>query len=219
MTTTTALITGAGALAELGAELTAAPAIGLDTEFMRERTYRAELCLLQVASAGRAACVDPLALESLAPLAAALGPGGPVKVLHAARQDLEVLSAAIGRVEPVFDTQVAAALAGFASQVGYADLVRQLLGHDLPKAHTRTDWSRRPLSPDQLEYALDDVCHLPALHCLPEARLRRLAWSTRNCRRSPTRRISVDPAGLATARGRARARCRTPAAAKALASA
>ncbi|MBV6415595.1 MAG: Ribonuclease D [Steroidobacteraceae bacterium] len=179
MTTTTALITGAGALAELGAELTAAPAIGLDTEFMRERTYRAELCLLQVASAGRAACVDPLALESLAPLAAALGPGGPVKVLHAARQDLEVLSAAIGRVEPVFDTQVAAALAGFASQVGYADLVRQLLGHDLPKAHTRTDWSRRPLSPDQLEYALDDVCHLLALRdCLLERldRQGRLAW-------------------------------------------
>ncbi|MGE0582523.1 MAG: ribonuclease D [Steroidobacteraceae bacterium] len=160
---TTALITDTSALADLAAELATAPAIGIDTEFMRERTYRAELCLLQAATPARSVCVDPLALESLTPIAAALGTAGPVKILHAARQDLEVLSAALGSVGPVFDTQVAAALAGFPAQVGYADLVRQLLGQDLAKAHTRTDWSRRPLSADQLQYALDDVRFLAPL--------------------------------------------------------
>jgi len=88
---------------------------------------------------------------------------GPVKVMHAARQDLEVLLPAVGLVQPVFDTQIAAALAGHPSQVGYAELTRRLLGVDLPKAHTRADWSRRPLGPEQQEYALDDVRHLSAL--------------------------------------------------------
>lgn len=157
------LIAAAGELAELGAELAAAPAIGLDTEFMRERTYRAELCLLQAATPRRAVCIDPLGGAPLAALAPALGPDGPLKILHAARQDLEVLWAAIGRVGPVFDTQVAAALAGFPAQVGYAELVRQLLGQELAKAHTRTDWARRPLSPEQIAYALDDVRYLLAL--------------------------------------------------------
>jgi ribonuclease D len=86
-----------------------------------------------------------------------------VKIMHAARQDLEVLLPAVGLVQPVFDTQIAAALAGHPSQVGYAELARRLLGVELPKAHTRTDWTRRPLSPEQQEYALDDVRHLPAL--------------------------------------------------------
>lgn len=157
------LIAAAGELTDLGAELAAAPAIGLDTEFMRERTYRAELCLLQAATPQRAVCIDPLGGAPLTALAPALGTDGPLKILHAARQDLEVLWAAIGRVGPVFDTQVAAALAGFPAQVGYAELVRQLLGHELAKAHTRTDWTRRPLSPAQVEYALDDVRYLLAL--------------------------------------------------------
>ncbi len=179
MPKTTAVITAPGDLADFGAELSAAPAIGLDTEFVRERTYRAELCLVQASTDSHAACIDPLALESLAPLAAALGPQGPLKVLHAARQDLEVLWAALGRVAPVFDTQVAAALAGFAAQIGYADLVRQVLGHELPKAHTRTDWTRRPLTAEQLEYALDDVRHLLSLRDALLDRLDRLgrvAW-------------------------------------------
>jgi len=165
------LIATAAELADLGAELAAAPAVGLDTEFMRERTYRAELCLLQAATPRRAVCVDPLGGAALTALAPALGTDGPPKILHAARQDLEVLWAAIGRVGPVFDTQVAAALAGFPAQVGYAELVRQLLGQELAKAHTRTDWARRPLSPEQVEYALDDVRYLLALR---EALLERL---------------------------------------------
>lgn len=178
MSTSAEFITGASALVDLGAELAAAPAIGLDTEFMRESTYRAELCLLQAATPAHAVCVDPLALGNLAPLAPALGPGGPIKILHAARQDLEVLWPLIGRVTPVFDTQVAAALAGFPAQVGYGELVRQLLGHELAKAHTRTDWSRRPLSADQLAYALDDVRYLAPLRDALLARLETLGRSS-----------------------------------------
>jgi ribonuclease D len=83
--------------------------------------------------------------------------------MHAARQDLEVLLPAVGLVRPVFDTQIAAGLAGFPAQIGYAELARRLLNVELDKAHTRTDWSRRPLSPEQQEYALDDVRHLLAL--------------------------------------------------------
>src|SRR4029079_2275837 len=148
-------------------------------EFMREKTYRAELCLVQLAHEGAAGCVDPLALPDIASLAPALTGAGVVKIMHAARQDLEVLLPAVGLVRPVFDTQIAAALAGFPAQIGYAELARRLLGVELPKAHTRTDWSRRPLSADQQEYALDDVRHLPALRAslldtLPQRG--RLAW-------------------------------------------
>lgn len=171
MPNSSTLIAAAGELAALGAELAAAPAIGLDTEFMRERTYRAELCLLQASTPQRAVCIDPLGGAPLIALAPALGTDGPLKILHAARQDLEVLWAAIGRVGPVFDTQVAAALGGFPAQVGYAQLVQQLLGRELAKAHTRTDWARRPLSPEQVDYALDDVRYLLPLR---EALLERL---------------------------------------------
>jgi ribonuclease D len=140
-----------------------APALALDTEFMREKTYRAELCLLQIADGTNAVCIDPLALTDLSCLAPLLGGSGVVKIMHAARQDLEVLLPAVGMVVPVFDTQIAAALAGHPSQVGYAELVRRLLGVELAKAHTRADWSRRPLSAEEQEYALDDVRHLAAL--------------------------------------------------------
>jgi ribonuclease D len=153
--------------------------IALDTEFMREKTYRAELCLLQIAHGGAAACIDPLALTDLGALAPVLTAPGVTKVMHAARQDLEVLLPAVGLVQPVFDTQVAAALAGFPAQIGYAELARRLLDVDLAKAHTRTDWARRPLSAEQQEYALDDVRHLGALRqkLLETLRARdRLAW-------------------------------------------
>ncbi|RYG65180.1 ribonuclease D, partial [bacterium] len=92
--------------------------------------------------------------------------------MHAARQDLEVLWPLTGPLVKVFDTQVAAALAGWPAQIGYAELVRQVLGVTLAKAHTRTDWSRRPLSGAQIEYALDDVAHLAALR---DALLERLS--------------------------------------------
>jgi ribonuclease D len=154
------IVTTAAGLEDLLADLDAEAAIGLDTEFMRERTYRAELCLLQLTTRRGPVCIDPLAVPDLTPLAAALGPGGPPVVLHAGRQDLEVLVPTLGPLAPLFDTQIAAALCGHPAQVGYAELVRRVLGHEVPKGQTRTDWSRRPLSIEQVEYALDDVRHL-----------------------------------------------------------
>jgi len=139
--------------------------LAIDTEFMRERTYYAQLCLVQVATDADCFLVDPLAGLDLEPLHALLGDRGKIKILHAARQDLEVLHIAGGRVPaPVFDTQVAAALLGFPPQAGYAELVARQLGHSIDKGQTRTDWSRRPLTPEQLAYAADDVHHLLQLH-------------------------------------------------------
>jgi ribonuclease D len=174
-------VTTAPALAETCARLSAQPRIGLDTEFLRERTYHARLCLVQLASPAEAVCVDPLALPALAPLAALLAAAGTLKVMHASRQDLEVLYPLAGLTRPVFDTQIAARLAGFPAQVGYAELARRLLRRELAKSHTRTDWSRRPLSREQIEYALDDVRYLlPIATELEErlAQLGRLAWLT-----------------------------------------
>ena len=173
------IITTSTGLQALLADLDGEAAIGLDTEFMRERTYRAELCLLQLTTRHGPVCVDPLALPELGPLAAALGAAGPPKVLHAGRQDLEVLVPMLGALSPLFDTQIAAALCGHPAQIGYAELVRRLLGHEVPKGQTRTDWSRRPLSTEQVEYALDDVRHLlPLRGVLLEAldKLGRMDW-------------------------------------------
>jgi ribonuclease D len=169
----------ADAVTDLVARLGKHASLGLDTEFLRERTYRAELCLIQVSVADDAICIDPIAVTGLGALAGPLTAAGVVKVMHASRQDLEVLLPAVGLVRPVFDTQIAAALAGFAAQVGYAELVRRLLGVELSKAHTRTDWSRRPLSAEQIEYARDDVLYLVPLKLALEERLEklgRLSW-------------------------------------------
>jgi ribonuclease D len=157
------MIDTADALTAFAESLAHQPEIALDTEFMREKTYRAELCLVQIAFGQTAVCIDPIALPDLAALVPALTGPSTVKVMHAARQDLEVMLPAVGLVQPVFDTQIAAALAGFPAQIGYAELARRMLGVELAKAHTRTDWTRRPLSPEQQEYALDDVRHLGAL--------------------------------------------------------
>lgn len=157
------MIDSADLLTAYAASLGRATTLALDTEFMREKTYRAERCLLQIANGADAVCIDPLAVPDLSVLIPALTAPGTVKIMHAARQDLEVLLPAVGLVAPVFDTQIAAALAGHPAQVGYAELARRLLNVELPKAHTRADWSRRPLSAEQQEYALDDVRHLAAI--------------------------------------------------------
>jgi len=191
------VLTTAPALAELSARLASSARIGLDTEFLRERTYRAQLCLVQLATPDEAACVDPLALADLTPLAAVLAAPAVLKVMHASRQDLEVLLPAMGRTRPVFDTQIAAALTGLPAQVGYAEAVRRLLGQELAKSHTRTDWSRRPLSPEQIEYALDDVRYLLPLADALRAeleRLGRLAWLEEELAAlDDTRALVVDP--------------------------
>jgi ribonuclease D len=139
--------------------------IGIDTEFLREKTYYAKLCLVQIASEDRIACIDPLAIDDLGPLADLLVDPGIVKVLHAARQDIEVLFQALTVLpRPIFDTQLAANLCGLGDQLGYAALTETVTGRRLAKAHTRADWSLRPIDPDALAYAADDVRYLGALH-------------------------------------------------------
>ena len=169
------IIATAPALTALSTHLARQARIGLDTEFLRERTYRAQLCLVQVAAGDEAQCVDPLALGDLAPLAQVLAAESVLKIMHASRQDLEVLLPVAGLTRPVFDTQIAASLIGLPAQVGYAEAVRRFLGRELSKSHTRTDWSRRPLSPEQFEYALDDVRYLLPLAARLEQELERLA--------------------------------------------
>lgn len=154
--------------------------VALDTEFVRERTYYPKLCLIQAACASGIVLVDALALPDGGALTRAIRDPARAKVLHAARQDIEaLLPLTAAPPAPVFDTQQAASLLGFPAQVGYAELVRQVLGVALEKGHARTDWSRRPLSDAQLAYAADDVRYLPALAAELDARLvaaGRRAW-------------------------------------------
>jgi ribonuclease D len=141
--------------------------VALDTEFMRESTYFPKLCLIQAATADACAVLDPLALQDLEPLWQFLRSRERTKVLHAARQDLEVLTTATPGQPvpgPIFDTQIAAALLGYPAQIGFGSLVAERLGHTLAKGHTRTDWTRRPLTPEQLQYAEDDVRYLVPLY-------------------------------------------------------
>lgn len=169
----------------LAAAFGGASPLALDTEFLRERTYRPQLCLVQLAHAGAHACIDPIAIHELQPLATLLDNPQRIKVLHAAGQDLEVLHQRLGVLPaPLFDTQIAAALCGMGDQIGYAALVEKLFAVQLDKAHSRTDWSRRPLSAEQLEYALDDVRYLPEAHAILTERLQvlgRLAWMEEDC--------------------------------------
>lgn len=137
----------------------------LDTEFLREKTYRPRLCLLQVANPEVIACIDPLALDDLTPLLEVLYNRSIIKVLHAAHQDLEIFFEMRGALPaPVFDTQIAATLLGHGDQIGYGNLVKAELGIELDKAHARTDWCHRPLDDAQLDYAADDVRHLREIY-------------------------------------------------------
>ncbi len=160
--------------------------IGLDTEFLRERTFFPKLCLLQVAAGGTIWCVDTLRIGDLEPLAPPLTRSAAPKILHAARQDLEAVYLASRRiVAPVFDTQIAAGCVGLKPQIGYAELAKTLLGVVIEKGQTRTDWSRRPLTRDQLHYAAEDVLYLEEIAGRLEERLRALGrrhWADEDCR-------------------------------------
>lgn len=137
----------------------------LDTEFIRETTYWPKLCLVQVATPERLACIDPFACESLDPLFAAMDDPNVTKVLHAAGQDLEIFHHLTGRMpRPLFDTQVAAPLVGHPEQAGFARLVEAVLDVKLGKGHARTDWNERPLPKEVIEYAADDVRYLVPLY-------------------------------------------------------
>ncbi len=145
--------------------LQSSPMLALDTEFMRERTYFARLCLIQIATEQQIFIIDPLAIDELRPLFELLYNPAILKILHAGRQDLELFYDLQGSVpEPVFDTQLAATVLGFADQIGYAKLVEKILGIQLDKSHARTDWAKRPLSNQQLDYAVDDVRYLVQLY-------------------------------------------------------
>jgi ribonuclease D len=163
------LITNSAALAETCKSLARADYLTVDTEFMRESTFWPRLCLLQIAGPDDAVAVDPLADGiDLAPLLELLMDTSIIKVMHAARQDMEIFFHMTGELpRPLFDTQVAAMVCGFGDQVGYEALVAKTTGARLDKSSRFTDWAQRPLSDAQLQYALGDVTHLrPAYETL-----------------------------------------------------
>lgn len=174
-------ITTTEELAEFCSRAAEHPYVTVDTEFLRERTYYPQLCLVQIALPGEdeadAVLVDPIEGDlSLEPLYDLFRDHGVVKVFHAARQDLEIFCIE-GNVipEPLFDTQVAAMVCGFGEQVGYETLVRKVAKADLDKSSRFTDWSRRPLSEAQKRYAIADVTHLRQIYEFLSAELERTA--------------------------------------------
>lgn len=156
------IISDSGELARFVADLDGEVAV--DTEFLRERTYQPKLCLVQLTDGARAACVDPLAVADLSPLGELLADPARRKIFHSCRQDLEAIDTRLdARAANLYDTQLAAAFCGHGAQVSYAALVETVCEVSLPKAHTRADWSRRPLPRAELEYALDDINYLRPL--------------------------------------------------------
>ncbi|MGF1545367.1 MAG: ribonuclease D [Parvularculaceae bacterium] len=175
------VITTTEKLADFVAALRAEPFVAVDTEFMRERTYWPILCLVQAAANGVDGVIDPLADDlDLAPFVDLLADRSVVKVFHAARQDVEIFFRLTGAPPtPMFDTQIAAMACGFGDQIGYEPLMRSLLGAQIDKGSRFTDWSRRPLSDNQLAYALSDVTHLRDAFPILRRRLEetgRAAW-------------------------------------------
>ena len=176
-----ALITSSADLAALCERLAQEPFVTIDTEFMRERTYWPELCVVQLAGEHEVAVVDALAPDlDLAPLGALLANRDVLKVFHAARQDIEIFLLKFDAVPvPLFDTQVAAMVAGFGDQVSYDGLCRALAGAQIEKAHRFSDWAARPLSAAQITYAAADVTHLRRIYTALRERLERegrLEW-------------------------------------------
>ena len=175
------------ALARLVAALGDASIAAVDTEFVREKTYFPQLCLIQIAAGDQVACIDCLANLNLEPLYARLFDANFTWVLHSASQDLEVIFQRTGRMPPrLIDTQVAAAFTGYPPQVGLEGLLQRALGVELGESFARTDWSRRPLPEPALRYALDDVRYLLAAWDKLDAELRRLGrreWLTEDCSR------------------------------------
>jgi ribonuclease D len=208
-------------LAALARALESQAWIGVDTEFLRERTFFPKLCLLQLAAGGQIWCVDTLRITRLDPLMDALTAAAARKIIHAARQDLEAVYLSAKRViSPVFDTQIAAGCIGLKPQIGYAELVKTLLDVTVPKGQTRTDWSKRPLTPAQLDYAADDVLYLADVAATLSQRLRELGrdhWVSEDCLALEDRQLyEPDPAqawgrlrGLAQLAPAPRARAKT----------
>ncbi|MFX4222752.1 MAG: ribonuclease D [Thalassobaculum sp.] len=156
------LVTDTDTLAAVCQRIAAEPYVAIDTEFLRDKTYYSRLCLVQLAGKDDVVAVDTLAEEiDLSPLYELLVNPSVLKVFHAARQDVEIFVNQMEAVPaPMFDTQIAAMVCGFGDAVSYDRLVRALTGATIDKTSRFTDWSHRPLSEQQIEYALADVIHL-----------------------------------------------------------
>ncbi|GBR11673.1 ribonuclease D [Acetobacter oeni LMG 21952] len=181
------------------ARLIVEPFVTVDTEFMRERTYWPELCLVQIAGTEEVVLIDALAPDfDLTPLTVLFDEKSVVKVFHAARQDLEIFLHIFGRLPaPVFDTQIAAMVAGYGDQVGYDNLVGALTGVSIDKSHRFTDWSIRPLSAAQLTYAAADVTYLRVVYEALVAQLKRenrVGWAEAEQKAlTDASRLTVNP--------------------------
>lgn len=160
------VITDSITLARRIAALENEPYVTVDTEFVRERTYYPELCLVQIGGKNDAFCIDPLdPTLDLQPFYALMHNPNIVKVFHACEQDVEMIFRLSGKLPmPLFDTQVAAQMLGFGEAIGYGNLVETVLKITLDKSSRLTDWSQRPLTAKQIDYALSDVTHLRNLY-------------------------------------------------------
>jgi len=172
--------------------------IGIDTEFVRERTWRANLGLVQLSDGKTVWLVDPLKTGPLDPLGTLLKSQSLIKILHAPSEDLDVLLYTTGAVpEPLFDTQIACAMLGQSLQMGYHSTVEWLLGIAIDKGETRSNWCHRPLRPAQLKYAALDVCLLPIMQRQLLNKLKSLhreSWLEEDCARLLTKaRTPADP--------------------------
>lgn len=168
------------ALAEFCSSIQHCQYCALDTEFLREKTYYPLLALIQLATEDAQACIDPLAIKDFSPLIELFHTPSMLKILHSPSQDLELFYFNFKALpSPIFDTQIAAAVLGFANQIGYADLVSRVCDVQLEKKYTRADWSKRPLSEGELDYAMDDVRYLIEIYQKLTHQLRekkRLSW-------------------------------------------
>ena len=156
------LITKSSDVAKFCSDVSTAEYIAVDTEFVREKTYWPILCLIQIATPNQAVAIDPLAQGiDLDPVYDLMSNPSVLKVFHSASQDMQVMFNATGQMtQPVFDTQIAAMVSGYGDQPAYATLVQKIVGLTLDKRSQMTDWSRRPLTDNQVEYAIGDVTHL-----------------------------------------------------------
>ncbi len=171
--------------------------IGLDTEFMRTDTFAPKLALIQIEIAGHIALIDPIGDIEMGSLGARLGDPQTISIMHSASEDLDALSPLLpNSLGTLFDTQIAAAFAGLGPGLGYQKLVLAVCDVDLPKGETRSDWLKRPLSESQLEYAAQDVVHLPTLHADLSARLAHRGfadWHAEDCARLVERARHREP--------------------------
>jgi len=188
-------------LHELCTQLHGSNWLALDTEFIREKTYYPDFCLLQISNSTIAASVDPLAIDDLSELMEIIYNESIIKIFHAGRQDLEIFHQLWGRLpKPLFDTQLAATILGLGNQIGYGNLVQKLTGRELEKSHSRTEWSRRPLIQEQLRYALDDVIYLGDIYTDISDRLKKLgreSWLQEDFDElTDPATYSIDPQGM-----------------------